>query len=389
MRTNDAQILVLCTLADGPLHGYAINTAIERLSGRSLGAGSLYGALSRLEAKGFVEPLEGPGRRRPVRLTEEGRAVLEREAHAMARVTERVFETAAPDPVAYLDRVAGSGTGRHYKSVMLELLGLASGLSVLDLGCGPGTDLAALAEGVAVTGPGSGSGPGPGSGPGLVSGPVSGTRTAPGPVSGTEAGARETIAPGTVLGIDADEEMVTRARERTAGLGTVEVLHGDAGMLPLGDATADRARTDRVLQHVEDPGTVLAEARRVLRPGGRLVMGEPDWDSLAIDHPDLEISRAYTRHITDRIVRNGVVGRQLARLAADAGFLVPDVVPVTSLFRDVRAADEILGLHRGTERAVAAGYLTEGAARSWLDHLENGDFLAAVTLYVVVAEVPR
>ncbi len=50
MHSADAQMLVLTVLADGPRHGYAINTAIEELTGRKLGPGSLYGALSRLEA---------------------------------------------------------------------------------------------------------------------------------------------------------------------------------------------------------------------------------------------------------------------------------------------------------------------------------------------------
>ncbi len=88
MQANDAQTLVLCALADGPLHGYAINAAIEDLTGERLGPGSLYGALTRLEAKALVEPLEGSGRQRPVRLTDAGREVLERELRAMARVAE-------------------------------------------------------------------------------------------------------------------------------------------------------------------------------------------------------------------------------------------------------------------------------------------------------------
>jgi DNA-binding PadR family transcriptional regulator len=72
MQINDAQILVLSALAEGPMHGYAINTVIEQLTGQRLGPGSLYGALTRLEAKGLVEPLDGEGRQQPVRLTERG-----------------------------------------------------------------------------------------------------------------------------------------------------------------------------------------------------------------------------------------------------------------------------------------------------------------------------
>ncbi|MBO1415448.1 PadR family transcriptional regulator [Streptomyces sp. FH025] len=89
MQAYDAQTLVLCALADGPLHGYAVNTAIERLVGTRLGPGSLYGALSRLEAKQLIEPADDAGaqpRQRPVRLTPTGRQVLERELRSMAKV---------------------------------------------------------------------------------------------------------------------------------------------------------------------------------------------------------------------------------------------------------------------------------------------------------------
>ncbi|MET9663484.1 methyltransferase domain-containing protein [Streptomyces sp. NPDC006510] len=156
--------------------------------------------------------------------------------------------------------------------------------------------------------------------------------------------------------------------------------------LPLPDRTADRARTDRVPQHVADPVRALREARRVLRPGGRLVMGEPDWGTLTVDHPDSGLSRACTQYVTDEAVRNARIGSQLARLATGAGFAVPAVIPVTPVFRDLRAADAILGLERTARRAVNAGYFTEEAARRLLDHLTEGPFLATVTLYIVVAE---
>lgn len=86
MQANDAQTLVLSVLADGAKHGYAINSAIEELTGQRLGAGSLYGALARLEAKGLIETLAEQKRQRPVRLTAEGREVLEKELRAMARL---------------------------------------------------------------------------------------------------------------------------------------------------------------------------------------------------------------------------------------------------------------------------------------------------------------
>ena len=86
MQSNDAQTLVLCVLAGGPKHGYAVNVAIDELIGYRLGPGSLYGALNRLEAKGLVESLPGAGRQQPFRITAGGRRALEAELLQMERL---------------------------------------------------------------------------------------------------------------------------------------------------------------------------------------------------------------------------------------------------------------------------------------------------------------
>ncbi|AKJ12554.1 PadR family transcriptional regulator [Streptomyces incarnatus] len=91
MHSNDAQMLVLTVLADGPRHGYAINTAIEELTGRRLGPGSLYGALSRLEGRGLIRPAdqaaEAQERHRTLRITDAGRDQLRAELEQLARVS--------------------------------------------------------------------------------------------------------------------------------------------------------------------------------------------------------------------------------------------------------------------------------------------------------------
>ncbi len=92
MHSNDAQMLVLTALAGGPLHGYAINTAIKALTGTKLGPGSLYGALARLEARGLIEPAaersDAQDRHRTVRITAAGRDALRAELEQMARVAQ-------------------------------------------------------------------------------------------------------------------------------------------------------------------------------------------------------------------------------------------------------------------------------------------------------------
>ena len=91
MHSNDSQMLVLTVLAGRPLHGYAINAAIEELTGGKLGPGSLYGALSRLEAHGLIEPAKNPSgaaeRQRTMQITDAGRDLLRTELQQMARVS--------------------------------------------------------------------------------------------------------------------------------------------------------------------------------------------------------------------------------------------------------------------------------------------------------------
>lgn len=102
MHSNDAQMLVLTALAGGPLHGYAINTAIEKLTGARLGPGSLYGALARLEARELIEPAEdrcdAQGRQRTVRITEAGRESLRAQLEQMARVAQAGLRTLGASP---------------------------------------------------------------------------------------------------------------------------------------------------------------------------------------------------------------------------------------------------------------------------------------------------
>jgi DNA-binding PadR family transcriptional regulator len=74
---------VLASLADGDKHGYGMMTDISDFAGVSLGPGTLYGAIARLEEKGFIKALSSDDRRRPYRLTPTGRAHLEEQLAAL------------------------------------------------------------------------------------------------------------------------------------------------------------------------------------------------------------------------------------------------------------------------------------------------------------------
>jgi DNA-binding PadR family transcriptional regulator len=68
-RFSDPALLILASLAGGEKHGYAMMVDIEQMADIRLGAGTLYGALSRLEQAGLIESLPADERRRPYRLT--------------------------------------------------------------------------------------------------------------------------------------------------------------------------------------------------------------------------------------------------------------------------------------------------------------------------------
>ena len=76
-RSNDPPLLILTSLASGPKHGYALLQDIELFAGVTLGPGTLYGAIARLEERALIEPVGVSDRRRPYRLTSAGQAELE------------------------------------------------------------------------------------------------------------------------------------------------------------------------------------------------------------------------------------------------------------------------------------------------------------------------
>jgi DNA-binding PadR family transcriptional regulator len=74
--SSDRSVLVLTSLSSGPKHGYALIKDIDAFAGVTLGPGTLYGAIAKLEQAGLVEALPGEGRRKPYRITAQGAADL-------------------------------------------------------------------------------------------------------------------------------------------------------------------------------------------------------------------------------------------------------------------------------------------------------------------------
>jgi SAM-dependent methyltransferase len=248
----------------------------------------------------------------------------------------------AGDPaafIAYLDdarRLLGD-----LKRETIGALQLRRGDSVLDVGCGTGDDLRSLAD---IVGP-----------------------------------------EGRVVGIDVSEHLVAEARRRTRDQPAIEVVTADAHAMPFGVGEFSATRADRVLMHVEDPAAVLAQMAGSTRPGGRMVVVEPDWDTLIVDSDDMAIARRVVRAQADTI-RHPDIGRRLMRLASGAHLTVDAVRFTTIPVRDAAMADAAFRLRFAVER------LDDHTVWRWWETLQRqaqeGLFFSAMTGVTLVARAP-
>lgn len=246
--------------------------------------------------------------------------------------------------VVYLDTIGGVASVQAYKRRILGALGLTAGMRALDVGCGTGDDVRAMA---AIVGAG-----------------------------------------GAAVGVDVSEALIAEARRRAEADGvTVELQVGDAQALPFADSSFDVVRTERVLQHVNDPARMLAEMARVARAGGHIAAAEPDWETLVVDAGDRALVRRILNARCDR-VRNGWIGRQLAALFRDAKLAEVGVSAETLILTDLALADALFELRGAAREAAAAGVVRDDEAAQFVGGLEAaaaaGRFFAAATGFVAV-----
>jgi len=83
---SDPTLLVLASLVEGEKHGYAIMVDVEAFAGVRLGPGTLYGAITRLEERGWIRGMESDDRRRPYRITAAGKQFLEEQIASLDQV---------------------------------------------------------------------------------------------------------------------------------------------------------------------------------------------------------------------------------------------------------------------------------------------------------------
>ena len=238
---------------------------------------------------------------------------------------------------------------RSYKQKTFELMNLYPGASVLEVGCGTGDDAIALAKAVG--------------------------------------------AGGRVTAVDRSKALLAEA---VAGLGDaglrVSFEEADGQCLPYGDNSFDAARVDRTLQHIARPQAVIAEMTRVVRPGGRIVAMEPDWETLTVDGDDRLLTRKLLNFWCDSFP-SGWIGRQLRGFFKASGLADIQVYPVTLAIDRFDLADQILDLVQTARSAGEAGIVGDKEVQGWVEEMrerdESGRFFSSFTAFIVSGTKPE
>jgi SAM-dependent methyltransferase len=229
-----------------------------------------------------------------------------------------------PAYVAALEAFDAIPELQELKVLGRERGGVASGRSVLDVGCGFGLEtlrLAALAT------------------------------------------------PGKVAGIDKSADFIAEAKARaTAADLAIDFKVGDAEALPYADASFDCVRAERLLIYLADPAKAVAEMKRVAKPRGRIALIEPDFGTTTINLPNRPMVRRALAHEADTAVSQSWLPGPLLRMLRGLGLGDIEIATRVVIFPQGLAAEYFADVGR---LAAAAGAITAEELTEWLSGIDD------------------
>ena len=268
---------------------------------------------------------------------------------------------------SYLKAVASLETSLEYRQRNIKQLQLKPGQHVLDVGCGTGDDIIELIA------------------PFIFSCGVAGDG-------------------GRVVGVDLKYDLLQIAKDKVQN-GAAEASSNNNNIeffqcniledgLPFENETFDSVRSARVFQHLSNPEKALRECIRVLKPNGRIVISEPDWDTLVVDASTKEIFDIWDRMKKISIEHgliNGRMGIQLYRLFGgddDSGLLQErQIYGDTIVITDFELVKKLGDLDRMIEQSLHRKVVTQDEVDKFLQDMEQkhrqGTYVTAITIFTV------
>ena len=256
----------------------------------------------------------------------------------------------AADPQYYVDCLDFQHTtafNQAYKQRSYALLDLSSGHRVLDVGCGTGEEARAMAR---LVGP-----------------------------------------KGHVTGLDFSQAMVDVAKQRSEGSDlsdlSVSFVQADARAMPFADNTFDRCRADKTFQHLPNPRGALTEMVRVTKPGGTILIVEPDHETRVLTSPYPEITRRFLAFRNGTLQQPGIA-HQLYAFFKEYGLIDVYVEPIVQATTDYETIHPVSMLAEGMRVAQQHGVVTAAEADRWIaafeDDIRHGRFFHAMNYFFTV-----
>ena len=248
---------------------------------------------------------------------------------------------------ARLEQLYMSADVRTRRALATSALAPRPGERLLDVGCGPGFHAAELVEAVGES--------------------------------------------GFVIGVDTSETMLAVATDRNADRANVEFRVGDAVGLPVADASVDGVVAVQVYEYVVDVAAALAEAFRVLKPGGRLVVVDVDWSTVSWYSNQPERMRNMLS-VWDQHLAHQALPQTLAHDITTAGFI--DVETAGHAFVNTNSS---LDGYSGAIIPLITDFVTANnidvkEAASWSEELQElsheGKYFFTVTKFVFTGRRP-
>jgi SAM-dependent methyltransferase len=202
---------------------------------------------------------------------------------------------------------------------------------------------------------------------------------------------------GMAVGVDRVAEALRQAAAALGQAGRASLVRADLNRpLPFAEASFDRVLCHNVLESLPDPQALLREAHRVLRPGGRLLLSHPDYDTLVFASEDAALTRRLVQAYGDTQqdwmdAIDPTMGRRLPEVAGRSPFVVADVQARLVLSRRFQPGE--LGYEYAHNLVMAvrgSGVASQAELDGWLAGLrrldERGAFLFSLNDYAVVCE---